>query len=260
MLCRVFKKIGIVCFSFFLGLAYAGQSCQNKVNPAVYQIAAKQAVSLNRTLNATQSNVVLVARVGGDLSKYGVNFTHVGFAVKNFKHRKGWTVIHLLNQCGTAYSDIHAQGLMNFFLDDLFKMDYQVITLSPDLQNALYKNLNSSLVNKIHEQRYNMLAYPFSVKYQNSNQWILEMIEASKHQLTDRAKTQMALNRDGYIPYMIRVQGFSRIGASLFKNNVKFDDHPVEEQRKNQFSTITVDSIIQFLKRQHQVVSVKVYA
>lgn len=235
---------------------FAGTNCKsNNKDPKIYLQAARQAVKLNQQLNKTKAKVVLISRVGADLSKYHLHYSHMGYAIKDYPGRAGkWTVIHLLNKCGTNISTIQAQGLMNFFLDDLYKMDFQITVPAEVLQERLNRALRSSLIHRIHEKHYNMLAFPFSTKYQNSNQWIIELFEATKINSTSRVVVQKHLLAHGYKPSIITVGGFSKLGVSLFKANIRFDDHPRDEQRSSRYSVVTVDSIIQYLKKSSEIV------
>lgn len=250
-------KAALLCLLFIqMTLSFAGTNCNNSpLKPEVYSRAAKQALALKNDLNRTQAKVALIARVGSDLSKYGLHYSHLGIAIKDFPGRKNkWTVVHLLNKCGTARSAIHAQGLMNFFLDDLFNMDYQITVLDPALQTKLDHTLRTPQVNKIHNAHYSMLAYPFSTRYQNSNQWVLEFIEATDSGKPDRASVQKQLQAKHYKATLITLDAFTKLGASLFKANVRFDDHPAMEQRSNRYSSITVDSVVDYLQKQGKVV------
>jgi hypothetical protein len=247
----------MLCFK--IGVGIAGTSCNNSLkSPQIYEQASRHAVALNKKLNALHVKVALISRVGSDLSKYNMHYSHTGFAIKDYPGRKGqWTVIHLLNSCGTSKSSIHAQGLMNFFMDDLYNMDYQITVLAPTLQDQLYKNLKTPLVNKMHNDHYNMLAYPFSTRYQNSNQWVLEFLEAAQTGKNSRQVIQKTLMAKGYQPSIIPVSGLSKLGASVFKANISFDDHPNKEKNTNHYSVVTVDSIVAYLNAQGKVTANK---
>ena len=75
----------------------------------------------------------------------------------------------------------------------------------------LQQGLNTAILNKnalkIHFPEYNMLAYPFSDNYQNSNQWGLELIAHVLHnqQSLDRAELQNWLEAEHYQPGIISV-------------------------------------------------------
>lgn len=239
-----------------VNIVIAGTTCKNfEADPKKYFLASRQAAFLNHQLNRINAEVVLISRVGTNLAKYGIHYSHVGFAVKNFSGRKNkWTIIHLLNNCGTRYSSIYAQGLMNYFMDDLYNMDYQITILKPILAQKLNKTLRTSLVGKMHNRRYNMIAYPFSRSYQNSNQWVLEFIEATESNLTSQKMVQIELIKKGFKPSVIYTDSFSKLGATIFGSTIIFDDHPINEQSSNHYSVVTVDSIIRYLNKQRKLV------
>lgn len=234
----------------------AGSNCKNSAdNPQIYRDAIRQGIALNKDLKRSGAQVALVARVGSDISKYGMYYTHVGIAVKDFPGRRNkWTMVHLINKCGTAQSAIHAQGLAHFFLEDLYNTDYQISLLDPETQERLNRAIRTSLVKEVHEAHYSMLAYPFATDYQNSNQWVLEFIEAADSGQNSRSRIQQLLQEKGYKPSIIAIGRLTQWGASLFKANVRFDDHPLEEQNTYSYSTVTVDSILQYLEKQGKII------
>jgi len=101
--------------------AHAGQACTEKApTPETIRKGLTLALKTRNALDASGAQVALVARVGQDLSRYGVHYSHMAYAWRD--HPKGrWFVVHELNKCGTADSDIFDEGLGNFFLDDLFR-------------------------------------------------------------------------------------------------------------------------------------------
>src|ERR1700733_6496528 len=131
----LFFLVSVIGFS----TVFAGTSCARKpYDPLLLARAGQSAISLKNTLDRLNVDVALVARVGSDMSRYNIYYTHLAFIVRNYPGRKDqWTVIHLLNQCGTSKSAIYAQGLFNFFMDDLYTMDFRVIVPAPDLQKKI---------------------------------------------------------------------------------------------------------------------------
>ena len=118
-----------------------------------------------------------------------------------------------------------------------------------DLQERLVEALNGPSVARVHGPKYSMIAYPFSTKYQNSNQWVLELIAAAQ---ADRAVTRESVQNDlkdrGYTTDKIRISAFKRPGAALFRANVRFDDHPEEESQNGRYSFVSVCSILRYLE------------
>ena len=119
------------------GTAAAGQSCEERSpDAAAVQRALGLAHEAQQRLDASGANVALIARAGQNLSRFGVRYSHLGFVWRD--HPKGaWRVVHELNQCGTASSDIFDNGLGNFFLDDLWKMEAVILIPGASTQQQL---------------------------------------------------------------------------------------------------------------------------
>ena len=232
----------------------AGTSCeQQEVKPTLYINSSKKALEVQQKLNQLNPEVALVARVGSDLRQYGLHYSHLAFAVKNYPGAPGkWTIIHLLNECNTPHSSLYKQGLMNFFLDDLYTLEYQITIPNHETQIKLYQALQPKKLHTLHNKQYSMIAYPFSNKYQNSNQWILEVIAAtlSPKSVISRDSAQHYLLKTDYKPSIIKIDMLSKLGASMFNNHIKFDDHPAQEKRSNQFATVSVISVVNYLRHQ----------
>lgn len=234
-----------------LQLASAGTACEpRKNNAATFIKSIKLAEKTLAALDASGAQVALVTRAGQDLSKYNLRYSHMAFAWRD--HPKGrWLVVHELNRCGTAQSALYDQGLGNFFLDDLFAYESTIVIPSASSQARIAAVLLGTVPGRMHEARYNMLAYAFSTAYQNSNQWVLETYAASMSELPvdTRAQAQSWLMRSGYRPITVHVPGPTRLGARLFKANIAFDDHPFERRMAGQIDTVTVESVTRFIRR-----------
>lgn len=250
------------CAALLATTAHAGQSCEEK--PLGVEEVRKSfglAFKVRDALERSGAQVALLGRVGQDLSKYGLRYSHVGFVWRD--HPEGrWLGVHLLNDCGTAASQLYNQGLANFFADDLFAWDALLLIPSPEVQQRLAARLAGETPLRLHHERYNMVAYPFSPLYQNSNQWVLEVLAEglADAQFAGREEAQQWLKEASYRPSTLRIPMFTRLGGRMFKANVAFDDHPMDRRMAGQIDVVTVDSIAAFLARrdkgmQRQVVS-----
>ena len=241
----------VACAALMATTAQAGQSCEEK--PLAAEEARKSfglALKVRQALDESGAQVVLLGRVGQDLSKYGLRYSHVGFVWRD--HPEGrWLGVHLLNECGTAVSNLYNQGLANFFADDLFAWDALILIPSPAVQQRLAEHLKGEAPLHFHQPKYNMVAYPYSSQYQNSNQWVLEVLaEALAGQdFASREEAQRWLKEAGYHPTTLQIPMFTRLGGRMFKANVAFDDHPTDRRMAGQIDTVTVDSIADFLTR-----------
>lgn len=245
------KRLLAIVLLLWMQLAAAGSACEGKkVTQASFVKAITLAEHTVKALDASGAQVALIARVGQDLSKYGVRYSHVGYVMRD--HPKGrWIVVHELNQCGTAHSALYDQGLANFFLDDMFAYESALLIPSAESQARLVRMLGSPAPLRLHDGRYNMLAYAFSTQYQNSNQWVLESYAAGSSELPvrDRGAAQAWLKLAGYQPSTVHIPASTRLGARMFKANISFDDHPFGRRMAGQIDTVTVESVLRFVRQ-----------
>lgn len=237
------------------GGAHAGQACREQ---ALSLDEARRSLALAErsfaALDASGAAVALLARAGQDLSSYGLEYSHMGIAVRD--HRAGrWTVVHELNDCGTASSELYEDGVGNFFLTDLFRYRAQVVIPGSMLQARLAAAMAGTLPRRLHEPHYNMVSYVYGTRYQNSNQWVLEVLagaEASADapaaaRLT-RSKAQSWLRGHGYRAPTVHIPAAVRLGARMFRANVAFDDHPFDRRMAGSIDTVTTDAVLAWVR------------
>ncbi len=228
----------------------AGTACDAiAITPIKIAAAAATAHIVVAALDERNAPVALVSRVGRDLSKHGLVYSHAGFAVRD--HPDGrWTVVHLLNDCSSDGSGLYAQGLANFFADDLVNQDARITWLQPGMAERLSKRMLALPRDALYTSRYNLIARPGSREYQNSTGWILEHLAAAlppQLRVTDRSEAYRIANGDGFRPDTIRIPYTKRIAGGLFSAHVAFTDHPVGTRLKGEYPVVTVRSILRWL-------------
>jgi hypothetical protein len=227
---------------------------QTAISPEVTARTFDMAVRTDHTLDAIfpRSEVVLLARGGQDLSRFGLTFSHLAFAIRvdGFP----WRVIHELNRCKASSSLIYQEGLADFIGPTSVKADVWVIVPEPALQAALLPMLSgeATVARKLHEPSYSAVAYPFDTRFQNSNQWVLEVIaaamSATKPSELTRAPIQTWLKAEGYLPSRLHLTLQERIAARTYAPHASVIDHPASERISGNYSVVTVDSVVSFLK------------
>jgi hypothetical protein len=238
--------------------AHAGRSCvEYKPDAVTVQKALTLALHTREALEASGAQIALVGRVGRDMSKQGLRYSHMAFALRD--HPKGrWHLSHMLNQCATAESSLYDEGLGNFFLDDVFEFESIVVVPTQALQAPLLAVANGTLPLQLHQKSYSLIAHPYSARHQNSNQWVLEQIAAAlapQGAVTNRAQAQQVLRERGFLPSEIRIAPFERIGARLFAANVYFNDHSNDEMQAGLYQAVTVESVIRFLEQSRDAIA-----
>ncbi len=239
-----------VTLVWFASAAFAGQACTEKtLAPVEVRAALTLALDVRDALDREHAEIALVARVGRDMSRYGMRYSQVAFAWRG--HPRGdWTMVEELNQCGTASSALYDDGLANFFLDDMFAYEAKVVIPSPAVQRRIATVLAAGRGGRFHEPRYNLVAYPFATRYQNSNQWLLEtLVEAlAERQIGNRTEAQAWLRSAGFRPSTLYVPPMERLGAQLFRANVAFDDQPIDRRMAGKIDVVSAESVLDFVQ------------
>jgi hypothetical protein len=248
---------GILLACLMSDHAFAGSACSDaSPMPESIQKAFQAGYKTHQRLEQLQPKVALIGRVGQDLSKYGLRYSHIAFVKKDSESGQ-WRLIHELNTCGTNQSALWHEGLANFFLDDLHAYEALLVIPSPAVQAKLLAIVNDeSAIKAMHQPLYNMVAYPFSEKYQNSNQWALELLAQALSQqaafvspITNRKQAQQWLKLTNYEPTTMKLGPMTRLGARMFKANVAFDDHPNERRFADLIDTVTVESMAAYIRK-----------
>lgn len=232
--------------------AHAGTDCGTQtMAPTRIADAAATSLMVVAALDERNAPMAMVSRVGTDLSKHGLRYSHAGFAVRD--HRDGrWTVVHLLNDCSSDGSGLYAQGMVNFFADDLVNQDARITWLEPDIAERLAAHLLALPGDPLYTPRYNLIARPDSRQYQNSTSWVLEHIAAAlpgNVKLHTRASAYRRALAQGFEPGRIRIPYSKRIVGGLFAGNLVFTDHPVATRLGGDYPVVTVRSILEWLQR-----------
>ena len=230
------------------GTAQAGTACVDRpLTVDNFTRAMALAERAQTALDRAGAQVALIARAGQDLSKYGLRYSHMAYAVRVDGN---WVVLHELNDCGTAASSLFDEGLGRFFLDGMVAWQSRIVVPSPPVQARLAAMLGSNTPLRLHQARYNMLSYPFSTSYQNSNQWVLETLAValSDSAQAGREEAQAWLKFAGYRPITVEIDAMTRLGARITRANIAFDDQPFERRMAGHIDTVTVESVFRFVR------------
>lgn len=243
-------------------MAHAGRSCEAPA--AAPKLETLQSLNLAAptfvALDASGQSVVVLARAGQNLGKYGLQYLHLGFAYKQPQTAtKGqtdyvWRVVHKLNQCGTADAFNYRQDLGEFFLDDLWKFEAAWVVPTPEVQARLLAALTTAApasgLLAMNSKPYSIVSYAWGVKYQQSNQRPIETLAAAMEpQISIREQAQAWLRLKGYELTALNLGPLTRLGGRVTAANVAFDDHPNENRFSDRIETVTVDSVFNWMHR-----------
>lgn len=235
-----------------LSTAHAGRSCETRaLTPDTLTRGMALAQRTTEALDAEHARsgarVVALARAGQDLRQYQLRYSHLGWAYKTTEGP--WRVLHKLNQCGSDVGSIYRQGLAEFFLDDLWQYEAAWSVPAAALQAPLLALLTQAQRGlHLNERAYNMVSYAWGTRYQQSNQWAIETLAlAAEPQIKTRTQAQAWLQLKNYQPGTLRLSSWTRLGASVTRAHIRFDDHPNDKRFAGRIDTITVDSVFDWL-------------
>ena len=255
---KMFEKIRLAaaCAAMLLALpaAHAGRTCEEG-KPSVQAIERGLTLA-ERTaaaLDASGQRVVILARAGHDLTKYGLRYSHLSYAYQQSDGQGGhvWRVVHKLNTCGTSESAIYRQGLGEFFLDTPWRYEAAWVVPAREVQDKLLPLLQDNVrAATLNTRAYSIVSYAWGQTYQQSNQWALETLAlAMEPSATTRERAQAWLQFKGYQPTTLKIGPLTRLGGRATAANIAFDDHPNEKRFTDRIETVTVDSMFTWLQR-----------
>lgn len=242
----------------FVGQAQAGRPCDPTTHLPKKQSLEYGMQMAQRTkdvLDRSGADLVLLGRAGQDLSAYNLRYSHMAFAYrqKDISGGNVWRVLHKLNDCGTAEAFLYRQGLGEFFMDNPWRYEAVAVVPQPEVQAQLMSALgDESRVLSMNVRPYNLVSYVWGQKYQQSNQWVLETMAMAVDGVGTarytRTQAQAWLAAKNYNPSVLQIGPLTRLGARIGAANVAFDDHPDEKRYSNRIETVTVDSIVNWMR------------
>ena len=234
--------------------AHAGRGCvDHRVTMPELLSALQVAGDVRHALQHRPERFAFIARVGSDISEHGLRYTHAGF-VRQRDEDGAWIVVHQLTSCRKSGSGLYVQGLGTFMLDDLLTHDVLVVTFSDDLAKQMESVFESGAPRAFYDPRYSMISYPGTpAKYQNSNQWVLELIalvqaEAEGRTLRTRDEIHRYYRDRSFQGSVIRISPLRRSLAKLSAGNIRFDDHPPSRHRDGRYEVVSVKSVVDYLQ------------
>ena len=238
--------------------AHAGRSCEpHKPSVAAVERGLRLAARTHAALEARHARdgtrLVLLARAGRDLTKYGLRYSHMGIAWRTVdaQGRPAWRVTHKLHDCGTATADLWRQGLGEFFLDDPWRHEAAWVVPTPQAQDRLLALFaDDGRAQRLHQRSYSIVSYAWGQRHQQSNQWALETFAMAMEPAADsRERAQAWLQLRGYEPTVLHLGPLTRLGGRMTAANVAFDDHPDAKRFSDRIETVTVDSVFAWMQR-----------
>ena len=194
------------------------------------------AALVRQELEASDANVALISRSGLDLQRFNVRYSHAGISLKGSANTP-WTVRQLYYSCDERRPRLFDQGLAGFlFGTDNPTLGYISVVLLPGEPGGALEAtaLDNARALRLLAGTYSANAYARSLRYQNCNQWVAELLAAAWGGLGDadglRAQAQQWLQEQGYGPPPVDVGSHLLMFAAPFVPFVHLDDHPEDDR------------------------------
>ncbi len=252
----------VLAAALALGLA-AGSAAADSLrfcDRAIPLSAAQQdrmlrfAAVLREELEGSGQTVALVARSGLDLQRFGLRYSHAGLSLRAVEGTP-WSVRQLYYACDEGRPRLFDQGLAGFVLGmDQAALGYVSVLLLPPQAGAA---IERAALDKTHALRllgadYSANAHAFSLRYQNCNQWLIELVATALGRLDQpgdlRAQAQAWLAAEGYAPAPVEVGSHLLMFAGGFIPWIHYDDHPEDDRYALRLRTSLPASIEGFLR------------
>ena len=198
--------------------------------------------------------LALIARSGLDLRRFGMRYSHAGFSLKASQNTP-WSVRQLYYACDERRPRLFDQGLSGFLLGtDDPGIGYVSIVFLPaaeatELERAA---LDNGRALQLLNATYSANAYAYGLRYQNCNQWVMELLATAWGRLDDtghpRAQAQRWLADQGYTPTRIEVGNRALMWAGAFVPWLHSDDHPSDDMAQMVYRVSMPASIEGFVR------------
>jgi hypothetical protein len=212
-------------------------------------------------LEASKQPLALVARSGLDLSWFGLRYSHAGISLKDSPNGP-WSVRQLYYACDEQRPRLFDQGISGFLLgtDKPAEGYVSLVFLPPEQGAPLARTaLSKPQALQLLAADYSANAYPWSLRYQNCNQWVAELLGsawggldlegAGDDATAARQRAQQSLREQGYAPMVVSV--FPPLAwASAVVPWLHGEDHPPADRLAGIYRVSMPDAIEAFVRRQ----------
>jgi hypothetical protein len=135
-------------------------------------------VVVKAALDRSGGAVALIARSGLALDRFGLRYSHAGVSLRDSANAP-WSVRQLYFDCEQARPRLFDQGIAGFLLGGADPdIGYvSVLLLPPDAAAPLLQAAqDKALALRLLGGAYSANAHAFSLRYQNCNQWVAELL------------------------------------------------------------------------------------
>lgn len=251
------RRLPAVVFAAGLAFGAAPAVAQDSSARAVVaHFTAPQAADFSkqveRDLAAKGARVAMVFRTGRPRDKLpeGIAYTHGALWVHRIiktadgRSLNGYAVYNLYAGDGDNWSRTESRLIQDYpfdFTRGSAVDDVAVIIPSPEMQRRMLAVIDGPSYTRLHNPAYSLVANPWADKYQNCNNFMLNVVAAAAWETDDlqRIKTNL---RAHYRPTVVKAGGLMRLFGPIADPRLRTDD------QKGPIRTATYESMSDFMK------------
>lgn len=205
-------------------------------------------------LESAGVSMAIVSRSGVNLERFEHRYSHAGISLRASENAP-WSVRQLYYACDERRPRLFDQGLAGFVFggDDPDGGFVSIVLLPADAATPIEQAaLDNATALRLLAATYSANAYAWSIRYQNCNQWLAELLAAGWGALADgddlRPRAQAWLRAAGYAPEPVRVDSHALMFAGSFVPWLRYDDHPEDDRFALRFVTSLPKAIEAFVR------------
>jgi hypothetical protein len=192
------------------------------------------AKQVERDLAARGARVAIVFRTGRprDALPEGISYTHGAFWVyspitlADGRQINGYAVYNLYHGDGASLpkdQSYLAQDWPVDFVAGTAVDDVAVMIPTPEMQRRIFSLMDSPVYRALHRPDYSLVSNPHDIRYQNCNEFMLDVIAAAAWETTDIPQIKANLKQH-FKPTRVRTSLVERILGPMADSRLKTDD------------------------------------
>lgn len=221
-----------------------------EASPAEQDRLLRVGALIKAELDASGQRVALIARSGLDLRRFGLRYSHAGVSLLASPNTP-WSVRQLYYACDERRPRLFDQGLAGFLLGvDDPALGYISMVLLPEAESAALERaaLDNAQALSLLAGTYSANAHPQSLRYQNCNQWLAELLALAQGAVPTaagdaRPQAQQWLQQHGYQGSAVTVRNPLLWLAPAMVPWLHLDDHPADDLQRGIVTVSLPESI-----------------
>jgi hypothetical protein len=230
----------------------SGFSAQGASAHLTGEEAAAFSKQIERDLAGKGARVAIVFRTGRPRSELpdGIDYTHGAFwtfvpiTLDDGRAINGYAVYNLYHGDGKTLAKDKSYLHQDFPLDFIAATavdDIAVIIPSPEMQRRITEIMASPAYTDLHIKPYSLVSNPHDIKYQNCNEFMLDVIAAAAWETSDMAQIKTNLQKH-FKPTVVKTSLIERVLGPIADSRLKTDD------QRGPIVTVTYESMASFMR------------